>query len=145
MRGFYRAAPWAPVRKAPVVASLLLACGMVAGCTQAPVTGREQLILISEEQANELGAEAWQQINSEMTVSKDAAAQRRVQEIGQALVAASGAEGLEWEFQLCEEPTPNAFELPGGKIGVNGGMPDSAEHADQHAAVPHPNRGGEGR
>src|SRR3546814_9287754 len=93
MRGFYRAAPWAPVRKAPVVASLLLACGMVAGCTQAPVTGREQLILISEEQANELGAEAWQQINSEMTVSKDAAAQRRVQEIGQALVAASGAEG----------------------------------------------------
>src|SRR3546814_7577007 len=96
--------------------------GMVAGCTQAPVTGREQLILVSEEQANELGAEAWQQINSEMTVSKDAAAQRRVQEIGQALVAASGAEGLDWEFQLFEEPTPNAFALPGGTIGVNSGI-----------------------
>src|SRR3546814_4021249 len=127
MRGFYRAAPWAPVRKAPVVASLLLACGMVAGCTQAPVTGREQLILVSAEQANELGAEAWQQINSEMTVSKDAAAQRRVQEIGQALVAASGAEGLEWEFQLFEEPTPNAFALPGGKIGVKIGRASGRE------------------
>src|SRR3546814_21093892 len=98
MRGFHRAAPWASVRKAPVVASLLLACGIVAGCTQAPVTGREQLILISEEQANELGAEAWLQINPEMTVSKDAAAQRRVQEKGQALAAARGDGGSGAEF-----------------------------------------------
>src|SRR3546814_15936621 len=135
MRGFYRAAPWAPVRKAPVVASLLLACGMVAGCTQAPVTGREQLILISEEQANELGAEAWQQINSEMTVSKDAAAQRRVQEIGHALVAASGAEGHDGEFQLFAEQTPKPFAPPVGKIGVDSGMPDIPETDDQPAAV----------
>src|SRR3546814_1942055 len=70
-----------------------------------------------------------------MAVSKDAAAQRRVQEIGQALAAASGAEGIDWEFQLFEEPTPNAFALPGGKIGVNSGMLDIAETDDQLAAV----------
>lgn len=135
MRKLDRAAPLAPASRAPVAMSMLLACAVVAGCTQAPVTGREQLILISEEQANELGADAWQQINSEMVPSKDAAAQRRVQEIGEAVAAASGAQGIEWEFQLFEEPTPNAFALPGGKIGVNSGMLDIAETDDQLAAV----------
>src|SRR3546814_13582472 len=95
----------------------LRTAGMAAGCTQAPVTGRNQLILIDEGQANQLGAEAWQQINSEMKVSSDKAARARVQQIGERVAAASGAEGIDWEFQLFEEPTPNAFALPGGKIG----------------------------
>src|SRR3546814_20378455 len=108
---------------------------MAAGCTQAPVTGRNQLILIDEGQANQLGAEAWQQINSEMKVSSDKAARARVQQIGERVAAASGAEGIDWEFQLFEEPTPNAFALPGGKIGFNSGMLPVAESDEQPADV----------
>src|SRR3546814_7218744 len=74
-----------------------MTAGMAAGCTQAPVTGRNQLILIDEGQANQLGAEAWQQINSEMKVSSDKAARARVQQIGERVAAASGAEGVDWE------------------------------------------------
>src|SRR3546814_7110559 len=84
-----------------------------------------------EGQANQLGAEAWQQINSEMKVSSDKAARARVQQIGERVAAASGAEGIDWEFQLFEEPTPNAFALPGGKIGVTSGMLQVAESDDQ--------------
>jgi metalloendopeptidase OMA1, mitochondrial len=115
--------------------ALLLAGGVVAGCTEAPVTGRSQLILIDEAQANQLGAEAWQQINSEMKVSTDEAGQARVRQMGQKIAAASGAPNIDWEFQLFEEPTPNAFALPGGKIGVNSGMLQVAETDDQLAAV----------
>jgi len=122
-------------RFASRMASLLLAAGVVAGCTQAPVTGRSQLMLIDDEQANALGAEAWQQINAEMKVSSDDAARARVQQMGQKIAAASGAEGIDWEFELFEEPTPNAFALPGGKIGVNSGLLDVAESDDQLAAV----------
>src|SRR3546814_11828398 len=70
-----------------------------------------------------------------MKVSSDKAARARVQQIGERVAAASGAEGIDWEFQLFEEPTPNAFALPGGKIGVNSGMLQVAESDDQLAAV----------
>src|SRR3546814_8241901 len=76
---------------------------------------------LDEGQANQRGEEEGQQINSEMKVSSDKAARARVQQIGERVAAASGAEGIDWEFQLFEEPTPNAFALPGGKIGVNSG------------------------
>src|SRR3546814_15124238 len=68
-------------------------------------------------------------------LSSDKAARARVQQIGERVAAASGAEGIDWEFQLFEEPTPNAFALPGGKIGVNSGMLQVAERDDQLAAV----------
>lgn len=113
----------------------VLAATLVAGCAQAPVTGREQLMLVSEEQANQLGAEAWQQIKAEMPVSQDSAAQNRVQRMGQRIAAASGAEGIDWEFVLFEDETPNAFALPGGKIGVNSGLLKIAKTDDQLATV----------
>lgn len=116
-------------------AALLFASGVVAGCTQAPVTGRSQLILIDDNQASQLGAEAWQQINAEMKVSSDEAARSRVKQMGQRIAAQSGAEGIDWDFELFEEPTPNAFALPGGRIGVNSGMLQVAETDDQLAAV----------
>ena len=122
-------------RFASRVGAVLLTAGFIAGCAQAPVTGRSQLILIDEGQANQLGAEAWQQINAEMKVSSDEAARAHVQQMGRKIAAASGAEGIDWEFELFEEPTPNAFALPGGKIGVNSGMLDVAESDDQLAAV----------
>jgi predicted Zn-dependent protease len=122
-------------RFASRVGAVLLTAGVVAGCAQAPVTGRSQLILIDEGQANQLGAEAWQQINSEMKVSGDAAARAHVRQMGEKIAAASGAEGIDWEFELFEEPTPNAFALPGGKIGVNSGMLQVAKSDDQLAAV----------
>src|SRR3546814_12327686 len=71
-------------RFASCLGVFLMTAGMAAGCTQAPVTGRNQLILIDEGQANQLGAEAWQQINREMKVSSDKAARARVQPLGRA-------------------------------------------------------------
>lgn len=114
---------------------LLLAAGLLVGCAQAPVTGRSQLMLIDDEQAAALGADAWQQIKSEMKVSCDSAARARVREMGERIAAASRAEGIDWQFELFEEPTPNAFALPGGQIGVHSGMLQVAKSDDQLAAV----------
>src|SRR3546814_1474770 len=90
-------------RFASCLGVFLMTAGMAAGCTQAPVTGRNQLILIDEGQANQLGAEAWQQINSEMKVSSDKAARACVQQNGERVAAASGAEGRDGEYQLLED------------------------------------------
>src|SRR5690606_20145199 len=101
------------------LAALALTAGVVAGCAQAPVTGRSQLILIDDQQADQLGAQAWQQINAEMKVSDDDAARTRVQQMGERIAQASGAEGVDREFELFEEPTPHVFAMPGGRIGVH--------------------------
>lgn len=116
--------------------ALVLAAGMtLAGCTEAPVTGRQQLILIDDAQANQLGAEAWQQIKAEKPAAKASDLQARVERIGKDMVAASGSQGLDWEFRVFEDPTPNAFALPGGKIGVHSGMTQIAVNDAQLAAV----------
>jgi len=124
-----------PSPRALSLVGAALTAGLLSACAQAPVTGREQLMLVSEEQADQLGAEAWQQIKAEQPASKDSAAQQRVQRIGEKVAAASGAKGVDWEFVLFQDDTPNAFALPGGKIGVNSGMLKIAETDDQLAAV----------
>lgn len=128
-----------PRRTATSLASALavavVSAGLLGACTQAPVTGREQLILIDEAEANNLGAEAWRQIKTEMRPANGTEAQRRVARIGRNLIAANGARGLDWEFQVFDDPTPNAFALPGGKIGVHSGLLTVARTDDQLAAV----------
>jgi predicted Zn-dependent protease len=116
-------------------AAALVAAAALAGCAEAPVTGRQQLILVDEAQANQLGAEAWQQIKAEKPAAETSALQDRVDSIGKKLIAASGERGLDWEFQVFDDPTPNAFALPGGKIGVHSGMAQIAETDAQLAAV----------
>lgn len=113
----------------------LVAAMTLAACAEAPVTGRQQLMLVDEAQANQLGAEAWQQIKAEMPAAADSDLQSRVERIGSEMIAASGAQGLAWEFRVFDDPTPNAFALPGGKIGVHSGMAQIATSDAQLAAV----------
>ncbi|MDZ7810134.1 MAG: M48 family metalloprotease [Arhodomonas sp.] len=40
-----------------------------------------------------------------------------------------------WEVEVFDDDSANAFALPGGKIGVHGGMLELAETPDQLAAV----------
>jgi hypothetical protein len=57
----------AKIRALSSGAKRLLAVGAVAGlaaCQQAPVTGRSQLVLISPDQADQLGVEAYKQIKA---------------------------------------------------------------------------------
>lgn len=125
-------------RRLPTVrrlSSVLVLCGMVAACTNAPVTGRQQLILLPEGQAQQMGVEAYQQIKSEKGTSNDPTYTRPVQEIGKRIAAVSGQPDLAWEFTVFQDDEPNAFALPGGKVGVNTGLFKVAKNKDQLAAV----------
>lgn len=115
-------------------AALGLSLGLAA-CESAPVTGRQQLILLPESQAQQMGVEAYQQIKSEKGVSNDPTYTGPVNEIGRRIAAASGQPDLPWEFTVIEDEEPNAFALPGGKVGVNTGLFKVAKTEDQLAAV----------
>jgi metalloendopeptidase OMA1, mitochondrial len=116
------------------LAGLAVALALVA-CQQAPVTGRNQLILLPESQDSQMGLEAYQQIKQESKFSRNAELDRRVQRVGRRIAEASPHPEWAWEFTLFEDPEPNAFALPGGKVGVNTGLFKVAENDDQLAAV----------
>ena len=54
------------------------------------------------------------------------------------VIAVSGHPEWDWQFTLFENPEPNAFALPGGKVGVYTGLFKVAKNDDQLAAVIRP-------
>lgn len=113
---------------------LALAASVVAACATAPVTGRQQFIAVSDAQATQLGAEAFQQIVAQKQVVRGTAQSRMVEEVGRD-IAAVIEQSYDWEFALLQDSTPNAFALPGGKVGVHTGLFQVVQNADQLAAV----------
>lgn len=115
----------------------LAALGMclLAGCETAPVTGRDQLIFLPESQDAQLGLEAYKEILANSKISDDPELNRRVKEVGRRIASVSPNPEFDWRFTVIEDENPNAFALPGGKVGVNTGLFKVARNDDQLAAV----------
>jgi predicted Zn-dependent protease len=113
----------------------VLAAVLLAACQQAPLTGRQQLILVPESQDTQMGLQAYRQILQESKVANDPELNRRVQEVGRRIAAVSPHPEWDWQFTLIQDDEPNAFALPGGKVGVNTGLFKVAKNDAQLAAV----------
>jgi predicted Zn-dependent protease len=112
-------------RKNVVCAGLqLLLIGLVAvGCATVPISGRSQFNLVSDDQANSLGADAYKDVESNSPLIKSGPQYDQVVRVGKRIAAAANEPGFEWEFCLIDDPkTVNAFCLPGGKIAVYSGI-----------------------
>ena len=106
----------------------------VAGCATSP-TGRDQLIMFSPSSMDRMGAAAFDEIKAE-TPAAGAYLSRYVECVADAVVAVlPGEQAQGWEVEVFDEDEPNAFALPGKKIGVYKGLLDVAERQDQLAAV----------
>lgn len=92
------------------------------GCKSAPVTGRKQLILGSEQNEVAMGREAFAQVIGQAENSAPSIHQAMVQEVGQRIAAASGKSDYEWEIRVVQSKEQNAYCLPGGKIVVFEGI-----------------------
>jgi predicted Zn-dependent protease len=105
----------------PVSAAVALLT-MLAACALNPATGQRQLALISEAQEIQLGRESAQQVEQTIGLVDDKDLQAYVAGVGGRLAAASERSKLPWRFTVVDDPTPNAFALPGGPIFVTRGM-----------------------
>lgn len=106
-----------------------------AGCSTNPVTGRTELTLVSESQEIAMGQEAAAQVESSIGVVDDAGLNAYVQRIGESLARDSERPNLPWRFRVVDDPTPNAFALPGGFIYVTRGMLSLMENESELATV----------
>jgi predicted Zn-dependent protease len=98
------------------------AIALTAACATNPVTGERQLALISESQEIQMGAEAAQQVEQSIGLVPNDALQSYVHQIGLAMARDSERPSLPWTFRVVDDPTPNAFALPGGYIFITRGM-----------------------
>lgn len=133
-------------RRFPISAVLL--CVALGGCAVNPVTGEQQLSLVSERQEIQIGEQQYQPARQSQggLYYLDPGLQTYVDAVGQRLAAVSDRE-LPYEFAVLDNPIPNAWALPGGKIAVNSGLllylRDEAElasvlgHEIVHAAAAH--------
>lgn len=92
------------------------------GCALNPATGERQVSLVSENQEIQLGRQAAQQVEQTLGFVDEDELQAYVSRIGHTLAAASERPNLPWEFHVVDDPTPNAFALPGGFIYITRGM-----------------------
>ncbi|ETX16395.1 Zn-dependent protease [Roseivivax halodurans JCM 10272] len=92
-------------------------------------------VLVSEEEAAQMGAEAWERIRSDVPESDDRAFRDTVRSLSSRLIEAAGDTPSNWEVVAFASDQVNAFALPGGRIGVYRGLYDLAESPDQLAAV----------
>ena len=116
------------------LAAATLLC-VAAGCATNPVTGRRQLSLVSEAQEIQIGQQASQQVAQQLGLVEDQALQQYVQRVGEGLARESERPNLPWTFRVVDDPTPNAFALPGGFIFLTRGMMDLMENEAELAAV----------
>jgi predicted Zn-dependent protease len=114
----------------------LALCALCLACATSP-TGRAQLAFFQDAEMATMGAAAYEEMKTNQKISPDPELQRRARCVTDAIAAqVSGSySGMQWEVTVFDEPSPNAFALPGGKIGVHSGLFAVAENQDQLATV----------
>ncbi|WP_085936383.1 M48 family metallopeptidase [Enhydrobacter aerosaccus] len=126
--------------------ALLLSALVLAACQSAPVTGRSQLMLVSEEEERQAGLLAFHQVRTQEPPSHDAAANELVERVSRRIAAAAEAPPdnlwkaphYRWEFEVIDKRIPNAGCLPGGKIYVYTGLlPITQDDAGMAAVIGH--------
>ncbi|MGB8712819.1 MAG: M48 family metallopeptidase [Onishia taeanensis] len=107
----------------------------LAACSSSP-TGRQQLTLVSDQQLNQMGAQTFEQYQQKLP-TVGGATLNYVQCVSNAIVAELPSSDLapSWQVKVFDDPSANAFALPGGYIGVNTGLLEIANNQDQLAAV----------
>lgn len=131
------------------VSVLVLVLGSLAlsACATAPYTGRRQLMLTSQGQENTLGYQAFSQIRHQYQPAKDPQTTDMVNRVGRRVAEAANRPDYKWEFVVFQDDTPNAFCLPGGKVGIftgilkytkdEAGLATVISHEVAHALVRH--------
>jgi hypothetical protein len=89
----------------------------------------------SKDQDVQVGRQASAEIMRQVDVVQDGALQDYVKSLGRRLAATPSAGDYPYEFTLINDPSINAFALPGGPIFVHSGLIRAAENEAQVAGV----------
>ncbi len=115
---------------------ILSATVLLSACAQSP-TGRNQVLMFSSDEMSSLGAQSFEQLKQQETISTNKPLNNYVQCVAKSITDIVGTQPDfdQWEVVVFDSDQVNAFALPGGKIGVYTGLLNIAENPDQLASV----------
>lgn len=103
--------------------SILAACQFLGACAVNPATGRNDFVLMSEQDEIRLGRDAHAQIVRRFgDAYEDPELQAYVQRVGALLAVNSHRGELVYRFTVLDSPEVNAFALPGGYVYITRGL-----------------------
>ncbi|HEX2975319.1 MAG TPA: M48 family metallopeptidase [Bacteroidales bacterium] len=115
------------------ITTILTGLVFFVACSTVPLTGRKQLNIVPESQMISMSFASYSEFLKENKVSNDQSATAMVNSVGKDIAAAvtryftennmsDRLAGYNWEFNLVEDKTPNAWCMPGGKVVVYTGL-----------------------
>jgi len=115
-------------------------------CSTVPLTGRKQVNLLPESEMVAMGFSNYSEFKKEAVLSSHQQNQSMVRNVGANITNAvnkyfsennlsSRLSGYEWEFNLFEDDTPNAWAMPGGKVAIYEGILPFTRNAEGLAVV----------
>lgn len=113
--------------------SLLFVATIFYGCTRVPITHRRQTNLLPETDLMAMALTNYNQVLSESKVVQTGANADQVKKVGAKISAAvtkyleangyaSRVANYNWQFNVIEDPTVNAWCMPGGKVAFYTGI-----------------------
>ena len=125
---------------------LLSATLLLSSCGSVPVTGRKQMLLVSDSEVLTSSLTQYSDYMKTATPSNNANGKAMVTRVGKNIAAATEAylkangltaevQNFTWEFNLVKDEQVNAFCMPGGKIVVYEGLLNLVTSDDELAVV----------
>jgi len=113
----------------------LAATTALGGCAYNADLGRDQLLIVNDDNLARDGEKAWANTLRTSYVSTEPRKNERVRAVGQRVITAAGLANRSWDYAVFLDEAPNAFVLPGGHVGVTVGLLSMVQNDDQLAAV----------
>ncbi len=112
------------------------AAGLLAGCATDPVTGRRQIVLMSEADERKADSQsAPHQISADYGPLRQTAVNRYLTGVGESLAARSHRPAMPYTFRGVNAVYVNAYAFPGGTIAATRGLLASLESEAELAAL----------
>ena len=105
------------------------------GCATNPVTGKKEVMLVSEGQELAMGAQSDPAVTAQMGLYPDKKIQNFINEKGKKMGAVSHRPTLTYQFRVVDSPVINAFAIPGGYVYFTRGIMAHFNNEAQFAGV----------
>lgn len=113
----------------------LLLLSLTSACAVNPVSGKQDLVLLSESDEIALGRETNKEVLQQYSVYDNPALQTYVQNVGNKVALNSHRNNLIYRFTVLDSKEVNAFALPGGYIYITRGLMAYLKSEAELAAV----------
>ena len=116
--------------------SSLAAAGYVFGCATDPVTGKSQLMLVSEDTEIQIDRQYSPiQFSSDFGEVQDSQLNRYVSQVGNKMAVSSHRPHMPYSFRVVNATYINAYAFPGGSIAATRGIMLSLDNEAELAAL----------